>query len=70
MKQIQALDEEQRRSGTIKFGFMTSRQMRRVIEYLEFKDHYITRKNTEKTDFDVDKDEALDLLIIADKLGI
>ncbi|KAK6588047.1 hypothetical protein RS030_71094 [Cryptosporidium xiaoi] len=69
-KHIPTLDEKQIKNKTITFDFITSKHMKRVIEYLEFKDNYISRKNNENINFNVDEDEALDLLIIADKLGL
>ncbi|KAH8739393.1 hypothetical protein FG386_000365 [Cryptosporidium ryanae] len=70
VRHIPILNDEQIRSKAITFDFITSKQMKRVIEYLEFKDDYISCKNKENVNFNVSEEEALDLLIIADKLGL
>ncbi|KAF7457072.1 Skp1 family protein [Cryptosporidium felis] len=55
-------------NGSMKFDYINSNQMKRIIEYLEFRDLYSRSK--EPPNFRIRESEALELLVIADRLGI
>ncbi|OLQ16419.1 hypothetical protein ChUKH1_08170 [Cryptosporidium hominis] len=56
-------------AGSMKFNYINSSQMKKVIEYLEYK-HQYSSKQKEPREFQIEDSQAIDLLIIADKLGI
>ncbi|KAJ1611425.1 hypothetical protein OIY81_1733 [Cryptosporidium canis] len=66
---ITNIKDELFRNGSMKFDYINSSQMKKVIEYLEYR-HKYSSKHRQIESFQVDESQAIDLLVIADKLGI
>ncbi|OII73174.1 uncharacterized protein cubi_02406 [Cryptosporidium ubiquitum] len=66
---ITNIKDELFETGSMKFNYINSTQMKKVIEYLEYKHQYST-KHGRLQEFQIEESQAIDLLIIADRLGI
>lgn len=68
-KYITNVRDELFKTGSMRFDYINSAQMKKVIEYLEYR-HKYSPKRIEQENFHIEESQAMDLLIIADKLGI
>lgn len=68
-KYITKVKDELFKTGSMKFDYINSAQMRKVIEYLEYR-HKYSPNSIEQANFHIEESQAMELLIIADRLGI